>query len=247
MDDYKVNLEVFSGPLDLLLYLVKKAEVDVYSVPIETVTDQYLRYLEMMQALDLSIAGDFLVMATTLMMIKSRMLLPPEEREAPAAGDEDDIDPREALVRQLIEYKKCKEVAILLDERQLQREDVFVRDLQHDKVDREYIIREVSVFDLIAAYNEALQNIKTEKLHQIMAERHTVADKIKAIEEVLGVHRQVVFSRLYQLGKSTRHEIACSFLAMLELARQRRITVQQHDRFGEILLVLAEGEGIFGN
>lgn len=124
-DEYKVNLEVFEGPLDLLLYLIRRDELDIYDIPIERVTRQYLAYLDVMRMLDLNIAGEFLVMAATLMMIKSRMLLPVEERLAEEASEEEWLDPRLDLVRQLIEYKKFKDAAGRLLERETLRSEIF--------------------------------------------------------------------------------------------------------------------------
>ncbi|MDD4736715.1 MAG: segregation/condensation protein A, partial [Kiritimatiellae bacterium] len=125
-EEYKVELEVFEGPLDLLLYLIKKDEVDIYDIPIERITNQYMKYMEVMRMLDLNIAGDFLVMAATLMMIKSRMLLPVEDRRD--QEEEDDNDPRWDLVRQLVEYKKFKDAALHLEECEFVQENIFGRD-----------------------------------------------------------------------------------------------------------------------
>ena len=131
-DDYKVQLEVFEGPLDLLLYLIKRDELDIYDIPIERITKQYMQYLDVMKMLDLSIAGEFLVMAATLMMIKSRLLLPVEDR--PELEAEED-DPRWDLVRQLVEYKKFKDAADHLEDLALRREDIFIREGEHIELD----------------------------------------------------------------------------------------------------------------
>ena len=129
-EDYKVRLDVFEGPLDLLLYLIRRDELDIYDIPIETVTKQYMKYLELMRMLDLNIAGDFIVMAATLMMIKSRMLLPVEERNSNQTEDDEDNDPRWDLVRQLVEYKKFKDAAMHLEEQEMLFKDVFSREAE---------------------------------------------------------------------------------------------------------------------
>ncbi|MDA0990926.1 MAG: segregation/condensation protein A, partial [Verrucomicrobia bacterium] len=177
-DEYKVELEVFEGPLDLLLYLIKKDEVDIYNIPIETITTQYMEYLALMRMLDLNIAGEFIVMAATLMMIKSRMLLPVEER--PELEEEED-DPRWELVRQLVEYKKFKDAARLLQERELLQENVF--DLGADAVildaaDPNLSIRDVSLFDLIDAFNAVLKRATPNEIGEIVGDQFTVTDKI---------------------------------------------------------------------
>ena len=151
-NDYKVELEVFEGPLDLLLYLIKKDEVDIYDIPIEKVTAQYMEYLNLMRMLDLNIAGEFIVMAATLMLIKSRMLLPIEER-SDIEDDEEGDDPRWELVRQLVEYKKFKDAAGRLQENELYQEDIFgiggqVLSLASDE--SSVVLQDVSIFDLIS-------------------------------------------------------------------------------------------------
>jgi segregation and condensation protein A len=234
-DDYKVQLDVFEGPLDLLLYLIKKDEVDIYNIPIERVTKQYMEYLSVMKLLDLNIAGEFIVMAASLMMIKSRMLLPVEERPDLETEEE---DPRWELVRQLVEYKKFKEAAAHLQQREYLQENVFARGLDpvlSSEPEPGVGIGEVSLFDLIAAFNEALKKVKIEEFGEIVDERFTVVDKI---EHVLGVLREkgkMVFSTLFA-NAASRNEIVCTFLAVLELIRLRQIVAQQDSDFGEIVV-----------
>ena len=153
-DEYKVELEVFEGPLDLLLYLIKKEEVDIYNIPIEKITSQYMEYLNLMRMLDLNIAGEFIVMAATLMMIKSRMLLPVEERPE---LEEEEEDPRWDLVKQLIEYKKFKDAAIHLQEREINQEDIFSLgggNIVLEPDDPGMILQDISLFDLISAFKD---------------------------------------------------------------------------------------------
>jgi segregation and condensation protein A len=233
-DDYKVQLEVFEGPLDLLLYLIKKEELDIYDIPIERITTQYMQYMDVMRMLDLNIAGEFLVMAATLMMIKSRMLLPVEER--PELEDEE--DPRWDLVRQLVEYKKFKDAAQHLGDLELIQESVFVRMGEGVELgpDPGIALHDVSIFDLISAFNEALKKVKKEDLTEIFADRYTVAEKI---DHIVGVIRTQGGATLGALFKDMRHryEMVCTFLALLELIRLKQIRAVQSDAFGDIKIV----------
>lgn len=233
-DDYKLKLEVFEGPLDLLLYLIKKDEVDIYNIPIELITRQYGEYLNLMRLLDLDIAGEFLVMAATLMMIKSRMLLPAEERPPQEAEEE---DPRWELIRQLIEYKKFKDAAAHLQDLERRQEHIFGRGIEDPAVPPDSTLRmgEVSLFDLISALNAALKRVKSDEINEVLAERFTVADKIEYVLTRIRVEREMTFSSLFE-GMATRHEIVCTFLALLELIRLRQIRAVQETPFSEIHL-----------
>jgi segregation and condensation protein A len=239
--DYKVELEVFEGPLDLLLYLIKKDEVDIYNIPIESVTTQYMEYLNLMHMLDLNIAGEFIVMAATLMMIKSRMLLPVEER---GEMEEEEEDPRWDLVRQLVEYKKFKDAANYLQEREAHQEDIF--SLGHEGVvlepdDPGIVLRDISIFDLISAFNDILKNARPEEIGEIFADRFTVSDKIEVILQTIRKTKRVAFTELFEKTAS-RHEVICTFLALLELIRLRQVSVRQNDRFGEIEILSPDDE-----
>ncbi len=242
-DDYKVRLEVFEGPLDLLLYLIKKDEVDIYNIPIERITRQYLEYLDLMRMLDLNIAGDFLVMAATLMMIKSRMLLPVEER--PELEPEEE-DPRWELVRQLLEYKKFKDAAGTLQAWELQQGNMFARGAEA-AVDKNpgLGIEDVNIFDLIAAFNDAMKRVKIDEIGELFAPACTVADKIEAILESIRREGRILFSRLFA-SVASRHEVICTFLALLELIRLRQIDARQSGPFREIVVVPAGGECLNG-
>ena len=243
-DEYKVDLEVFEGPLDLLLYLIKKDEVDIYNIPIERITTQYMEYLNLMRMLDLNIAGEFIVMAATLMMIKSRMLLPVEER--PEGQDQEEgEDPRWDLVRRLVEYKKFKDAAMILQEKELVQENVFSlgRDgavLGHE--DASTLLQDVSLFDLISAFNEILKKAKPEEIGEILAERYTVADKIDTVLYMVRHGQSVKFTSLFG-ETASRHEIVCTFLALLELIRLRQISVFQQEHFGDIMISRVEDPG----
>lgn len=235
-EEYKVDLEVFEGPLDLLLYLIRKDEVDIYNIPIERITTQYMEYLGVMRMLDLNIAGEFIVMAATLMMIKSRMLLPVEDRSE--EEEEEEADPRWDLVRQLVEYKKFKDIASQLQEREFNQENIFefggksVIAVEPDEAG--LTLQDVGLFDLIAAFSEVLKKAPAEQLGEIAADRYTVADKIdyllKTVRGVGSLRFSQMFSRM-----ASRNEIICTFLALLELLRLRQIAAVQDARFGDIV------------
>lgn len=235
-DDYKVMLDVFEGPLDLLLYLIKKSEVDIHDIPIEVITNQYMEYLGVMRMLDLNIAGEFLVMAATLMMIKSRMLLPVEERTE--EGEEEEDDPRWDLIRQLVEYKKFKDAAIFLEDLEERQENVFVREGEGVLLGPEpdVALRDVGIFDLISAFNEAMSHAPQEALTEIMADRYTVADMIDYLITRMERQNQVSLTHVFAEMKS-RNEIVTVFLAVLELIKLKKVQAQQEGMFGEIHLV----------
>jgi segregation and condensation protein A len=228
----KVELEIFEGPLDLLLYLIKKDEIDIYNIPIEKITRQYLEYIELMRMLDLNIAGEFLVMAATLMYIKSKMLLPPEER--PLGNEVEEEDPRLDLVRQLLEYKKFKDVAQYLQHKELLEEKIFTRHAPPD-VEVEAPLVDVSIFDLIGAFNQVLKKVEKIPLHEIIEEDFTVADKISQIKNLLREIHSFNLTRLFDNMK-TRIEVVVTFLALLELIRLKVVRVLQKEMFGEIVV-----------
>lgn len=233
--DYKVKLEVFEGPLDLLLYLIKRDEVDIYDISIERITSQYLEYLETFRMLDLEIAGEFVVMAANLIYIKSRNLLPVHQQ--PPDEETEDEDPRWDLIRQLIEYKKFKDAAFQLHHRELLQEGLIVR--VPDKPvfeDPGMLLKsEVSIFDLINAFQKVLKKIesKREDLREIFEESFTVSDKIDFIMRTVPGKKSVTFFDLFASAAS-RTEIAVTFLALLELIRMNQIRVFQDGLFGEI-------------
>ncbi len=234
-EEYRVKLDVFEGPLDLLLYLIRKEEVDVYDIPIERITQQYMSYLDLMRMLDLSIAGEFIVMAATLMMIKSRMLLPVEERSAQEEEDED--DPRWDLVRQLVEYKKFKDAALHLQGLEELQENIFIRAGEGVELGAQpdVSLQDVSIFDLIAAFNDALSKVQKEELREIFAERFTVGEKIDDLLGRLEDVHQLSLTELFR-GMRSRHEVVCTFLAVLELMRLKHIHAIQDEPYGPIML-----------
>jgi segregation and condensation protein A len=237
-NDYKVKLDIFEGPLDLLLYLIKKDEIDIYDIPIERITAQYLEFLDAFKTLDLEIAGDFIVMAANLIYIKSRSLLP-KDQQPPEEGAEED-DPRWELVRQLIEYKKFKDAAAHLQQREIDREGLFSRIAEKPEVVSERPLGEVSIFDLINAFNTALKRLnKPEDLREIFEENFTVSDKIELIMKLTSSGVPLKFSELFATAAS-RAEIVVTFLALLELVRLKQLRTRQSEAFGEIELVRAE-------
>ena len=226
---YKVKLDVFEGPLDLLLYLIKKNEIDIYDIPIASITEQYLEYLELMRMLDLNIAGEFLVMAATLIHIKSKMLLPPEEKEI---LPEEEEDPREELVRRLLEYKKFKEVAGVLQDLEGQRKRMFTRStvLEPDHNEKFF---EASLFDLITAFTRVLKDVPREIFQEIIKDEFTVEQKVHDLLHMLVKTPVMYLSEFFKNAKN-KLEIITTFLAILELIRLKEIIVVQKQSFGEI-------------
>jgi len=241
-EEYKVNLEVFEGPLDLLLYLIKKDEVEICDIPIGRITTQYMEYLDLMKILNLEIAGDFIVMASTLMLIKSRMLLPDEERGP--VDDEDEEDPRWDLVRQLVEYKKFKDAAGFLEYLEAEQENVFGREGEHVELgDRPDVgMQDVGIFDLITALNEALDRAPEEELQEIFAEQYTVGEKVDDLLARTHGGKTISLSRLF-VDMRSRQEIVCVFLAVLELIKLNRLAARQDGHFEEIVIEQIEESG----
>ncbi len=229
-NDYKIRLDVFEGPLDLLLYLIKKDELNIYDIPIMKITHQYLDYINLMDDLNLDIAGEFLVMAATLMQIKSRMLLPPD----PAGLETMEEDPRAELVRRLLEYKAFKEAAERFREFETKQSGVFGRfGSEPDYPDDDLGFIDVSLFDLLSAFQKVLQGFPEEVPHEVLKDEYTVADKILDITEKLTREPRLRFSRLFRSAKN-KLEAITTFLALLELVRQKTVLIEQGEQFGEI-------------
>ena len=236
MSEYRVQFEVFEGPLDLLLHLVKKQEVDIYEVNLTKIATEFVAYLEQMRELDLEVAGEFLVMAATLIYLKSRELLPVEQQVQPQGEDVDEEDPRWELIRRLVEYKKFKDVAATLQNREFEMENIYERRPQPIEFTEVATLRrgEVSVFDLVGAVSQILKRFQTRPgMHEVHADPHTVSEKIESIREMLVARNQIRFSELFAAATS-RSEVVCIFLALLELTRMRQLQLAQTDEFGEI-------------
>ncbi len=231
---YKLKLDMFEGPLDLLLYLIKKNQIDIYDIPISEITEQYMEYIEMMKMLNLDIVGDFLVMAATLMHIKSKMLLPPDPSDVP----QEEEDPRDELVRRLLEYKKFKEIAEELKGKESQRQDLFTRVIDQEKLkeikeDAREVYFEASLFDLITAFTKALRKVSEKTVYSVSKEEYTVEQKIHTILHLLLDSSTILLTDLFGQCKS-KMEIIVTFMAILELIRLREIVVLQKQLFGDI-------------
>ena len=243
MTEYKVQLSVFEGPLDLLLYLIKKEEVDIYEVNLTKIATQFIEYVEMMRRLDLDVAGEFLVMAATLMYIKSRELLPVDQ-QAIVEEDEEQIDPRWDLIRQLVEYKKFKDMAAQLQGRETEMAGVYGRQPnQLELFDPDPRAgNQVSLFDLIQAVGTILKRFhETEPEGVISEDKWSVSEKVQLLVDLVQTHTVVKFSELFATARS-RSEVIATFLAMLELTRLKKVWLHQSEVFGEIDITSAPPE-----
>ena len=240
MSDYKVKFEVFEGPLDLLLYLIKKEEVDIYEVNLTSLATQFIDYIETMRLLDLEIAGEFLVMAATLMYIKSRELLPVDQ-QAQVEGEEEGEDPRWELIRQLVEYKKFKDAAAQLQALELRQENIFPRIPPKPEFEAEPVQgAEASIFDLVNAVSAILQRVtKREDQRDIFEDKFSVSQKIELLMKSITQCPRMRFSELFE-GVTSRSEVVCTFLALLELIRLKQVVAMQSEAFGEIEIARAE-------
>jgi segregation and condensation protein A len=239
MEQNKVQLEIFEGPLDLLLYLVKKEEVDIYEVNLTKIATQFIAYIEVMRELDLDVAGEFLVMASTLMYIKSRELLP-KDQQAVVEEEEDENDPRWELIRQLVEYKKFKDAAGQLQTREAEQENIYARIPGRIELEPESAPRlDVSVFDLINAVNTILKRFgQQEKARDVFADPWTVSEKIELLMRVTKEKTTMRFSELFA-DTTSRIEVVVTFLALLELIRMKQLRVLQADAFSDIEISVA--------
>jgi len=236
--DYKVKLEVFEGPLDLLLYLIKQDEIDIYDVSLERITRQYLEYLHAFKELNIELAGEFIVMAANLIYLKSRSLLPVDQQ--PPEEDAEEHDPRWDLIRQLIEYKKFKEAATELHLRQLKQERIFAREGSSGSDLQEPLrLEEVGIFQLINAFQTVLKRIEARKdVQEIFAERFSVSEKIEVILQRVANNTRLRFSDLFG-DVVSRVEVVVTFLALLELIRLRQVRALQKNMFEEIEIAAA--------
>ena len=233
---YRVKLDVFEGPLDLLLHLIKKNEVELVDIPVAKITEQYMAYIEMMRDLNLDVAGEYLVMAATLTLIKSRLLLP-------SAGDEEEEeeDPRADLVRQLQEYQRYREAALALAERPLLHRDVFAREPFADlepPAEGELPRLQVSTWELLAALKAVLQRAQPATVHEVVTERVSLRDRARVLLDRLTQVRVMDFESLFD-DATTRLEIVVTFLALLELMKMGGVRAVQADLFGRIVVELA--------
>ena len=234
---YEIKLDIFEGPLDLLLYLIKKNEIDIYDIPIALITKQYLEYIEVLRSLNLDLAGEFLVLASTLIHIKSRMLLPIEADEEM----EDEEDPRAELVKQLLEYQAFKEAALQLDSRPVLERDVFKRacslEMSGPPEDLE-VFEEMDVFDLVKAFQQIIAKLDRTERMEIDVEKMSLADRINEIMDKLTERKHLTFTELLE-ERIDRRWILYTFLAVLELMKLKMIKAYQGDSFGVIRIFLA--------
>jgi len=246
--EYKVILETFEGPLDLLLYLVDKSQIDIYEIPINEITDQYMDYLKKMGELDLEITGEFLVMAATLLEIKSRMLLPSKDKSSDVQQLEiEEADPRNELVRKLVEYKKYKLAAEKLGNLEMIQSKVYCKPKEDfaffsSKNDK---LEEMSIEQLIKAYKKLAKKATKKAVTnvvQIEQEEYSIKKCIMKIKDILRLKRRINFSQLFN-KKPTRREVVSTFLSLLELIKDKYITVYQKNNFEDILISKLDEEG----
>ncbi len=234
---YKVTLEVFEGPLDLLLHLIRSNEIDIYDIPIAKVTEQYLAYLSLMESLDLDIAGEWLVMAATLLEIKSRMLLPEDPTEE--VPEEEKVDPRLELVERLIEYEKFKGAAELFREREEERSKVFMRGPAELGFDLKPVLslEDITAVDLLAALQRILADVGEESVTTIQRRKITVRIRMREIWRRISLSpSQLTFDDLFE-DAVTRVDIVITFLALLELLKMQRVRAKQARAFAPIKII----------
>lgn len=229
---YKVQLEnIFEGPMDLLVYLIKKNELDIYDIPIAMVTEQYLQYLDWIKIMNIDYAGDFIVMASTLAHIKSRMLLPASEE------DEDTDDPRQEIIRPLLEYLQMKSAAEQLSERHLLGEETFIRGRdRHEFLEiqqEDYI--QVGLFELIEAFQKILEKIPSEQRIEFTADKISVKERINQITDILETKGSATFTELFSENPD-KSEVIVTFLAILEMVKLALIRIVQHTQTGVMRL-----------
>ncbi len=232
---YQIKLEIFEGPMDLLLHLIKKHELDIYSIPIALITQQYLEYIELMKSLDMEIAGDFLVMASTLTHIKSRMLLPPPENPE---SEEDGVDPRAELIRRLLEYKSFKEAAGSLEAKEENWSRVFTRAPETGPEipdENEPLLFDFHLFDLLSALKDVMARVP-DGAFEVTAEAVSITEKISHILARLEAVDSLLFADFFEDSTSKR-QVIVTFLALLELIKSRAVKAFQVEQFGAIRIM----------
>jgi len=234
---YQIKLEIFEGPMDLLLHLIKKHELDIYSIPIALITEQYLEYITLMKSLDMEIAGEFLVMASTLMHIKSKMMLPPPEN---SDGEDDGVDPQAELIRRLLKYKSFKEAAGSLENKEETWSKVYIRQTEtvpDMSTDGEPLLFDFNLFDLLAALKEVMERVPN-TLFEVTADTVSITEKISYILARLEAVDSVLFVDLFE-GSNTKPQVIATFLALLELIKTRVVKAFQIEQFGAIRIMKA--------
>lgn len=247
--EYKIVLESFEGPMDLLLHLIEKAKIDIYDIPINEITEQYLAYLSKMEELDLEVTSDFLIMASTLLEIKSKLLLPQPKKEKSEDDTEDEGDPRLELVKKLVEYKKYKEVTVTFRQLENIQNKVYYKP-QEDLTpftDKEISFEQMELTDLVKAINNIVKRrYKVSDpivLSEIEREEYTLEDSMKKIKKMLASNKKIKFSQI--LGKTfNRKEIVVCFLSLLELIKTKYIKIYQKNNFDDIVIIKTDEEGV---
>jgi segregation and condensation protein A len=233
---YTIKLQEFEGPLDLLLFFIKRDELDIYNIPIATITKEFLEYVHFMEALDLEVAGEFLVMAADLMQIKVRMLLPPEP------GQEEELDPRANLVKRLVEYKRFKEVAVgMVDQEAAQRKVHYRGYYEADPrvttaEEEDEALKDVSLFDLISSFKFAIDRMPKKFVHEVILLNVTLEEQIEYIIDFFSRRSEATF---YELVKDMvdKIRVVVTFIALLEVIRSRKVVVRQAEPFGEVSIM----------
>jgi len=240
MQEYRVSLDTYNGPLDLLLYLIRRDEIDIYDIPIASITRQYVQYVEMIEQLDPNLAGEFLVLAATLMEIKTRLLLPPAiSEDGGETASASDLDPRAELVRQLLEYKAFKDAAGDLAQAAVLRAQKFARRPFLPQADpTELDMEDIQVWDLLEAFGKILESIgRSPGQHEVIYDDTPVELHAEDILDRLRGEGSLTFARLFE-GRTSRSEIVGLFIALLELVRQKKVFAAQDETFGEITVQL---------
>jgi segregation and condensation protein A len=235
---YKVKLDIFEGPLDLLLYLVRKDEVEIHEVSMERITKQYLEYIDTFKLLNIDLASEFIVMAANLIYIKSRTLLPKQDQLP--VDEEDEGDPRWELIRQLIEYKKFKDAAGFLQERSLALENLFPATPEPvESPPPSTEMPDVNIFDLIRAFQKVVDKFEPSRDYEIVDERYTVSDKIDFLLQTVPIGDSLRFTELFRTAAS-RDEVIVTFIAILELSKLKHLRIYQDHLLGEIVITRQE-------
>lgn len=242
----KIKIDAFEGPLDLLLHLIDKAEVDIYEISVSEITDQYVAYIRQMQDLQLEVAGEYLVMAASLLSMKSRMLLPKPELDDPLIEMEDEeLDPREALIQRLIQYKKFKHTAEHLRDKATERNQIYTRPAEDLSVfieqEESNPVEDVSLFDLLDALQKVIVKNKEEPLSKVERDEISIDEKMTNIRQLLRLKRTLSFSELFD-GVQTRQHIVVTFLSLLELMKKKEIMCVQNKLFDEIIITFTAEE-----
>lgn len=234
---YRVDLELFEGPLDLLLHLVRKSDVDIYHVSIQEIIQEYLNYLDMLDELNIDISGEFILMASELAWIKSKMLLPKEEGEGEEEAGE---DPRSELIARLLKYQRYKEAAVQLEQREQLGRDVFTSKVEAELEEKEGDL-ELDLFALMTSFSKILARMPKRMAHEVMATSQSVSERIYEILEFfkLSTTRSVPFEELFK-DEKTRGTLIVSFLAILEMCKLRVLKVHQTEDRGQIYLTSPE-------